>query len=60
MTPSVAAGDLPDADIEKLVNERTAAKKARNFARADEIRAQLLDAGVVIEDTKDGVRWKRK
>jgi cysteinyl-tRNA synthetase len=43
-----------------LVAERTAAKKARNFARSDEIRAQLLEAGIVIEDTKDGVRWKRK
>jgi cysteinyl-tRNA synthetase len=60
LTPSAAAGDMPDADIEKLVSERTAAKKARNFSRSDEIRAQLLEAGVIIEDTKDGVRWKRK
>ena len=51
---------LSDQDVESLVAERTAAKKARNFARADEIRATLLDKGIVIEDTKDGVRWKRK
>ena len=60
LIPSAAAGDMPDADIERLMGERTAAKKARNFARSDEIRAQLLEAGVIIEDTKDGVRWKRK
>ena len=46
--------------IEALVAERTAAKKARNFARADEIRNELAEKGVVIEDSKDGVRWKRK
>jgi cysteinyl-tRNA synthetase len=60
LKPSAPASGMADADIEQLVAERTAAKKARNFARSDEIRAQLLDAGVVIEDTKDGVRWKRK
>ena len=51
---------MSEADIEGLVAERTAAKKARNFTRSDEIRAQLLEAGIIIEDTKDGVRWKRK
>ena len=51
---------MSEADVEKLVAERTAAKRARNFGRSDEIRAQLLEAGVIIEDTKDGVRWKRK
>jgi len=60
LKPSAPAGGMSDADIEQLVAERTGAKKARNFARSDEIRAQLLDAGIVIEDTKDGVRWKRK
>jgi cysteinyl-tRNA synthetase len=49
-----------EAEIEALIADRTAAKKARNFARADEIRATLLEKGIVIEDTKDGVRWKRK
>jgi cysteinyl-tRNA synthetase len=55
--------DLPalgDADVDSLIAERATAKKSRNFARADAIRAQLADAGIILEDTKDGVRWKRK
>jgi cysteinyl-tRNA synthetase len=56
----VAQMGLSDEAIEALVAERTAAKKARNFARADAIRGELLAKGVVIEDSKDGVRWKRK
>jgi cysteinyl-tRNA synthetase len=51
---------LGDIDIEAQIEERTRAKKARDFARADAIRAALQDQGVVLEDTKDGVRWKRK
>ena len=51
---------LSDADIEALVAERTQAKKTRNFARADAIRNDLLAKGVLIEDSKDGVRWRRK
>jgi cysteinyl-tRNA synthetase len=53
-------GQLSEADIERLIEQRTAAKKARDFQKADQIRGQLLDEGVVLEDTKDGVRWKRK
>jgi cysteinyl-tRNA synthetase len=56
----IAAQSLSDAAIEALVAERTAAKKARNFARADQIRNELAEKGVVLEDSKDGVRWKRK
>jgi cysteinyl-tRNA synthetase len=56
----VAQMDLTDEAIQALVDERTAAKKARNFARADAIRVELTAKGVVIEDSKDGVRWKRK
>jgi cysteinyl-tRNA synthetase len=56
----IAAQSLSDADIEALVAERTAAKKSRNFARADAIRNELAEKGVIIEDSKDGVRWKRK
>jgi cysteinyl-tRNA synthetase len=56
----VARMGLSDEEIEALVAERTQAKKTRNFARADAIRAELLAKGVVIEDSKDGVRWKRK
>ncbi len=51
---------LTDADIDALVAERTQAKKTRNFARADAIRNDLLGKGILIEDSKDGVRWKRK
>jgi len=49
-----------DEAIEALVAERTQAKKTRNFARADAVRNELLAKGVTIEDSKDGVRWKRK
>ncbi|HHZ29480.1 TPA: cysteine--tRNA ligase [Xanthomonas vasicola pv. zeae] len=51
------AGD--DARITALVEERNAAKKAKDFARADAIRKQLADQGIVLEDTPQGVRWKR-
>jgi cysteinyl-tRNA synthetase len=56
----IAAQSLTDAAIESLVAERAAAKKARNFARADQIRNELAEKGVILEDSKDGVRWKRK
>ena len=49
-----------DAEIDGLVAERAQAKKSRNFARADAIRNELLAKGILIEDAKDGVRWKRK
>ncbi len=51
--------ELLDADIEVLIEERQAARKAKNFARADEIRALLLEKGIVLEDTREGVKWKR-
>ena len=51
---------LPDAGVERLIEERTAARKARDFKRADAIRAQLGEAGIILEDTKDGIRWKRR
>lgn len=53
-----ASGD-DDARIQALVEERGAAKQARDFARADAIRKQLADEGVLLEDTPQGVRWKR-
>ena len=56
----VAQMGLGDEEIDALVEKRTQAKKTRNFARADAIRAELLAKGVVIEDAKDGVRWKRR
>ncbi len=57
---SASAGGMTEEEIEKLAAERTRAKKARDFHRADAIRAELNEAGVILEDTKDGVRWKRK
>jgi len=51
---------LTDEAIDALVAERTQAKKRRNFARADQIRNELAEKGILIEDSKDGVRWKRK
>jgi len=56
----IATLAFSDADIDALVAERTQAKKSRNFARADAIRNDLLAKGILIEDSKDGVRWKRK
>jgi cysteinyl-tRNA synthetase len=51
---------LTDEAIEALVAERTQAKRQRNFSRADQIRKELAEKGIIIEDSKDGVRWKRK
>jgi len=48
-----------DARIQALIFDRTAAKQSRDFARADAIRAQLAEEGIVLEDTAQGVRWKR-
>ena len=56
----VATLAFSDADIDALVAERTQVKKSRNFARADAIRNDLLAKGILLEDGKDGVRWKRK
>jgi cysteinyl-tRNA synthetase len=56
----VAKLALSDAAIDALIAERTQAKKTRNFARADAIRVDLLAKGILIEDSKEGVRWKRK
>jgi cysteinyl-tRNA synthetase len=60
LNSTVASGEISDAEIDRRIAERTTAKKARNFALADQIRDQLLEQGVVLEDTKSGVRWKRK
>lgn len=51
--------EMLDADIEKLIEERQAARKAKDFARADAIRNELLEKGIVLEDTREGVKWKR-
>ena len=49
-----------DTEIQALIDDRQQARRRRDFARADQIRDQLLERGIVLEDTRDGVRWKRK
>lgn len=56
----VAQLALSDEQIDALIDERNQARKSRNFARADEIRKELAEKNILIEDSKDGVRWKRK
>jgi len=51
---------LPDAEVERLIAERQQAKKSRDFVRSDQIRNQLQEAGIILEDTKERTRWKRK
>ncbi|MEG2360154.1 CysS/YqeB C-terminal domain-containing protein, partial [Acinetobacter sp.] len=50
---------LSEAEIEGLIQQRVDAKKAKEFAKADEIRQSLLDQGVVLEDTRQGTVWRR-
>ena len=54
------AASLSDAEVEKLVAKHSQARQAKNFARSDAIRKQLAENGIILENTKDGVRWKRK
>jgi cysteinyl-tRNA synthetase len=51
--------DLDETQVQQLVDARQAAKKAKNFAEADRLRAELLELGIVVEDTPQGPRWKR-
>ena len=51
--------EILESDIEAMIKERQAARKAKDFARADEIRGELLARGIVLEDTREGVKWKR-
>ncbi len=57
---AVKSAELSDAEIESRIAEMEAARRARNFQVSDSIRAQLVAAGILIENTKDGVRWRRK
>jgi cysteinyl-tRNA synthetase len=52
--------ELLDSEIQAMIDERQAARAAKNFARADEIRDQLTKLGIILEDTKEGLRWRRK
>jgi cysteinyl-tRNA synthetase len=60
LRPTERQAGMSDQRVDALIAERTQAKKLKNFKRSDEIRAELLEAGIVLEDTKEGVRWKRK
>jgi cysteinyl-tRNA synthetase len=59
LKPSSTTDGLSDADIEAKIAERQSAKKSKDFARADQVRKDLAAAGIILEDTKEGVRWKR-
>jgi len=52
--------EMLDSEVQSLIDERQEARRRRDFRRADEIRVELADLGIILEDTKDGVRWKRK
>lgn len=56
----VQSGQLSDADVEKKIAEMETARGARNFRLSDSLRAELIAAGIMIENTKNGVRWRRK
>ena len=58
--PAMEQEELLDTDIENLIEQRNTARKERNFTLADEIRDTLLNKGIVLEDTREGVKWKRK
>jgi cysteinyl-tRNA synthetase len=60
LEPTASESGLSDAAIEEKVAERNRAKKAKNFVLADAIRKELLDMGIVLEDSREGTRWKRK
>jgi cysteinyl-tRNA synthetase len=52
--------EMLDSEVQSLIDERQEARRRRDFARADEIRDELANRGIILEDTKDGVRWKRR
>jgi cysteinyl-tRNA synthetase len=54
------SGQRSDSDIEKKVEEMKTARTARDFTTSDAIRGELADAGILVEITKDGIRWRRK
>ena len=56
---AVKKEEILDKEIEDLIAERQEARKAKNFARADEIRDELLAKGIILKDTREGVKWKR-
>jgi cysteinyl-tRNA synthetase len=57
---ALQSGQISDADIEAKINEMKAARAARDFKKSDALRAELTNAGILVEITKDGIRWRRK
>ena len=51
--------EMLDSEIEEMIEKRQAARKERNFALADQIRDELLAKGIILEDTREGVKWKK-
>jgi cysteinyl-tRNA synthetase len=51
---------LSDEQVSELIEQHNAARKAKDFEKSDAIRKQLADSGILVENTKEGVRWKRK
>jgi cysteinyl-tRNA synthetase len=60
LRPTASEGGMSDSEIEAAIAERQQARKSKQFAKADQIRNELLAKGVILEDTREGVRWKRK
>lgn len=60
LVPEQEEEELLDEEIDRLIQERTEARKAKNWARADEIRDMLTAQGIILEDTPQGIRWRRK
>jgi cysteinyl-tRNA synthetase len=60
IVPSVRDLVQSDADIESLVAQRNEARRSRDFAASDRIRQQLLERGIVMEDTREGTKWRRR
>ncbi|MBC8166894.1 MAG: cysteine--tRNA ligase [Bryobacteraceae bacterium] len=60
LQPSSSENSTSDEEVESLIAARQEARRLRDFKRSDEIRAKLLELGIILEDTKEGIRWKRK
>ena len=57
---ALQSGQLSDSDIDAKISEMKAARAARDFKKSDALRAELADAGILVEIGKDGIRWRRK
>ena len=60
LSTDTGSDELLDEEVDNLIQERNEARKNKDFVRADEIRDLLIEKGIILEDTRDGVRWKRK